>query len=84
MQCYIYRSQRKKGAYLFLVQRDDFSCVPEALMRLFGTAHFSFEFELGPEKSLAQGSSQEVMQHLQQNGFYLQLPPSELMDQRIH
>lgn len=84
MQCYIYRSQRKKGAYLFLTERDDFSRVPDGLMRLFGTAQFSFEFELNPEKPLAQGSSVEVLRHLEEHGFYLQLPPSELETKRIH
>ncbi|MBK8452648.1 MAG: YcgL domain-containing protein [Thiofilum sp.] len=84
MQCYIYRSERKKGAYLFLVERDDFNRVPEGLMRLFGTAHFSFEFELHPDKPLAQGSSAEVIRHLSEHGFYLQLPPNELTDARVH
>jgi hypothetical protein len=84
MQCYIYRSQRKKGAYLFLANRDDFSKVPEALMRLFGTAHFSFEFDLNSEKNLAHGNSAEVMRHLEDHGFYLQLPPGDLVEQRVH
>lgn len=84
MQCYIYRSQRKKGAYLFLAERDDFSRVPEGLMRLLGTAYFSFEFDLSADKPLAQGNSTEVMRHLLEHGFYLQLPPSDLIEARVH
>ncbi|WP_020558194.1 YcgL domain-containing protein [Thiofilum flexile] len=84
MQCYIYRSQRKQGAYLFLTERDDFSRVPEGLMRLLGSAYFSFEFDLQPDKPLAQGNSAEVIRHLTEHGFYLQLPPADLAATRVH
>ncbi len=77
MQCYVYRSSRKPKTYLFLSQRDDFARVPESLLRLFGDAEFSFEFELSAERKLIQAEASEVQRNLQENGFFLQLPPGE-------
>ena len=84
MQCFIYRSRRKKGAYLFIAERDNFSAVPEALLKLFGSAEFSFEFELHPTKPLAYGNTEEVLRHLNTHGFYLQLPPGDDFEKRLH
>ncbi len=77
MQCFVYRSQRKKGTYLFILQRDDFAKVPESLMQLFGTPEFSFEFTLTPERKLIQADTKEVERNLKENGFFLQLPPGD-------
>ncbi|WP_020393653.1 YcgL domain-containing protein [Thiolinea disciformis] len=77
MQCFVYRSQRKKGTYLFTLERDDFSKVPESLMNLFGTPEFSFAFELTPERKLIQADAQQVEANLKANGFFLQMPPGD-------
>lgn len=78
MQCYVYRSRRKPGSFLFLPIKDEFNRVPETLLKIFGTPEFSFEFELSPDRSLViKADPQEMMKVIQANGFYLQLPPSE-------
>ncbi|MFV2033074.1 MAG: YcgL domain-containing protein [Gammaproteobacteria bacterium] len=53
MLCYIYRSKRKIDAYLYLVDKDDFSILPEDLLKIFGDPEFSFSFELSKDKNLA-------------------------------
>lgn len=77
MQCYVYRSRRKQQTYLFLPQRDDFSQIPVSLLKLFGEAEFSFEFELSSERKMVLAKASEVKRNIQENGFYLQLPPGE-------
>ena len=78
MQCYVYRSRRKPGSFLFLPAKDEFNSVPETLLRIFGTPEFSFEFELSPERSLViKADPQEMIRVIHENGFYLQLPPTE-------
>ena len=78
MQCYVYRSRRKPGSFLFLPIKDEFNRVPETLLKIFGTPEFSFEFELSPVRNLViKADPQEMMKVIQANGFYLQLPPSE-------
>lgn len=75
IRCYVYRSPRKKEAFLFLSQRDDFSDLPPALLEVFGQPEFSFAFELSSERSLVRENSAEVMENIDTRGFHLQMPP---------
>ncbi|HPE59933.1 MAG TPA: YcgL domain-containing protein [Thiolinea sp.] len=77
MHCYVYRSGNKPSTYLFLPEKDDFSRVPPSLIELFGEAIFSFEFELTAERRLMQADPIQVMSNMDQNGFFLQLPPGK-------
>ncbi|MBU0656075.1 MAG: YcgL domain-containing protein [Gammaproteobacteria bacterium] len=78
MQCYVYRSRRKQGSFLFVPDRDDFSRIPEVLMKIFGEPEFSFDFDLTPDRQLVmKAEASEVLRVMRENGFFLQLPPSE-------
>lgn len=78
MQCYVYRSRRKQGSFLFLPEKDNFARVPEVLLKIFGTPEFSFEFFLDNERQLQFNiAASEVQRVMQENGFFLQLPPNE-------
>ena len=85
MLCAIYKSSKKNETYLYVEKRDDFSKVPQALMQTFGKAQFVMLFNLAGDKSLLRISNQKVMQEIQQNGFYLQLPPKteSLLEQHL-
>ncbi|EHQ51862.1 hypothetical protein ECTPHS_04159 [Ectothiorhodospira sp. PHS-1] len=74
MPCYVYRSSRKQDTYLYLPAKDDFSSLPEALMRVFGAPVFALEFELTPERRLAREDAAQVMENLRSRGFHLQMP----------
>lgn len=74
MQCYVYRSPRRADTYLFLPRRGDFSAVPQALIRLFGTPEFALEFELRLDRKLAAADAKLVLEQLREQGFYLQMP----------
>lgn len=78
ISCYVYRGKRRSDNYLFVPKKDEFSSVPEALMRMLGGVQFAMELELWPERPMAQVSASEVMRHLQQQGFYLQLARDRL------
>jgi uncharacterized protein YcgL (UPF0745 family) len=75
MQCYVYRSSRKPETYIYLPKKDEFDDIPEALMRVFGEPEFALEFELTPDRALAQEDPTEVLQNLEDRGFHLQMPP---------
>jgi len=77
MICYVYRSNRKRDTYLYLTQKDDFSQIPETVMNIFGPPEYSLSFDLHPEKKLAQADPVEVINKLEADGFYLQLPRSD-------
>jgi len=76
-RCFVYRSRKKDGLYLFLKAEDDFTRVPDAVMSYFGTPERSMELELTPERPLARCSAAEVIAKLEENGFYIQLPPPD-------
>ncbi len=78
MQCYIYKSLKKDELYLYLTRKDDFSAVPENLLKSFGKLEFVMELELSPARKLARESSLKVMEKLNENGFFVQLPPNIL------
>ena len=77
----VYRSQNKAEMYLYVRNKDDFSGVPEALMKVFGNPIFALQLNLSKRKSLARVDIETVKQQLASDGFYLQMPPSILDDQ---
>lgn len=76
MKCYVYRGGRRPDTYLYLPAPDAFSAVPETLMQLFGKLELALEFELSPERRMAQADAAQVIASLREQGFYLQMPPA--------
>ncbi|MFZ1828857.1 MAG: YcgL domain-containing protein [Candidatus Competibacteraceae bacterium] len=77
MQCAIYKSPRKQDTYLYLAARDDFSCLPENLLKLLGEPLHVMDLDLHPDRQLAQENTVEVLQNLQERGWHLQMPRRE-------
>lgn len=75
MLCAIYKSIKKEEMYLYVAKRDDFSRVPNELLSVFGKPQFVMLFNLNGEKRLARAENQDVLQKIEQDGYYLQLPP---------
>jgi len=80
MNCFIYRSNTKKGMYLYILEKDNFEKVPESLLTLLGDIDFSFEFDLSQNRKLVRAEAQEVIRNLKENGFFLQMPPPKHID----
>ncbi len=83
MFCHIYRSSRKVDTYLYLVDKDDFSILPENLLNLFGDPEFSFSFVLAVDKKLAREDTAEVLENLKSQGYHLQLQSDVLVEQML-
>jgi hypothetical protein len=77
MLCAIYKSPKKAQTYLFVKNRDDFSAVPEALMNTFGTPILVTLINLATKEKLAMADLDKVKVNLNEQGFYLQLPPPQ-------
>lgn len=71
----VYKSPKKASTYLFVKQRDDFSAVPEALLRTFGTPQLVTIINLAKREKLAFANLDTVEKRLTELGYYLQLPP---------
>ena len=83
MLCHIYRSSRKLDTYLYLVDKDDFSIIPDDLLRVFGPPEFSFSFDLTQERELAREDAGEVLDNLANQGYHLQLQDDILVEQML-
>ncbi len=74
MKTFIYRGTKKPDSYLYIVRENDFSAVPEILLKTLGKLERAMELDLHSEKKLARADVNNVMQALEQDGFYLQMP----------
>jgi uncharacterized protein YcgL (UPF0745 family) len=77
MQCWIYKSPRRPGTYVYLRERDAFALLPAAPSGSLGALEFVLELALTPELTLARADVRVVLANLEQAGFHLQFPPDD-------
>ena len=77
MHCFIYKSLKKDYLYLYIVKRDDFSKVPDALVNSLGKMEFVMDLKLSLERKLAREDVGKVIESLKEQGFFVQLPPQK-------
>jgi uncharacterized protein YcgL (UPF0745 family) len=75
MICTIYKSSKKSDTYLYVAKKDDFSSIPKALMATFGQPILVMPLLLKEGRELAQVDIERVKEALNQQGYFLQLPP---------
>ena len=90
MQCSIYKSSKKDEVYLYIAcpteadqAAEDFSplnVLPEAVRVAFGRATFVMSLELSEARKLARVNVLHVMDSIQTQGFFLQMPPEGLIN----
>lgn len=73
--CWIFKSARKEEMYLYLAEEDGYGDLPEMLRRHFGKALFVMQLDLRPDRPLARADVAVVMNALEEQGYYLQMPP---------
>ena len=61
MLCFVYKSLKKDGLYLYLDKKENFSSLPEALLKHVGRMEFVMELELTAERKLARENSEKVL-----------------------
>ncbi|MBW1212531.1 YcgL domain-containing protein [Pantoea allii] len=75
MFCVIYRSPVRDRTYLYVEKKDDFSRVPDALLKGFGKPQLAMVVNLAQRDKLANADINNVKQGLSDQGYYLQIPP---------
>ena len=81
--CQIFRSPKEEGMYLYVKKEEGLTKVPEELLVLFGKPQPAMVLLLTPEKKLARVSVEKVVESLESQGFYLQLPPRGEQDEEM-
>lgn len=77
MLCVVYKGNRKIDTYLYVKTKDDFSDVPESLLKMLGELEFIMHLDLASRDKLGYANITEVCSFLEEQGFFLQLPPGE-------
>lgn len=73
--CDVYKTRKKDEMYLYVSRTDGLERVPEALIEQFGKAELALTMMLTPEKRLGRAQAEDVLKALDEQGFYLQMPP---------
>ena len=74
--CDIYKGDKKSEMYLYVPSDKGVKDVPEALLQSFGLLELVMKLKLTKTRKLARVDVVKVLEDIQQNGFYLQVPPS--------
>ena len=75
--CEIFKSSRKDEMYLYVDKRKGMETVPEARMETFGKPVPVLTMMLTADKPLARVKAADVMAAIEEQGFYLQMPPAK-------
>ena len=63
--------------YLYVDKQRGIADVPDALLQTFGPPESVMTLLLTPERKLARAEAAAVLDAIEHQGFYLQMPPSE-------
>ena len=74
MFCVIYRSTSRDQTYLYVEKKDDFSRVPEELMKNFGRPQLAMLLPLDGRKTLVNPDLKKVKWALTEQGYFSHFP----------
>jgi uncharacterized protein YcgL (UPF0745 family) len=74
--CQVFRSAQKEEMYLYVDKSRGVEDVPDALLAQFGELAPVMTLLLTPERKLARAEAAVVLANIQDQGFYLQMPPT--------
>jgi len=73
--CAVYKASKRADTYLYVQNKDDFSKVPDALLKAVGKPVFVMLIPIQKRAHIANLPTKEFVEKLESEGFYLQLPP---------
>lgn len=74
--CEIFRSSRKPEMYIYVDRSRGLQDVPETLLKQFGDPVTVMVLQLTPQRRLARADTAVVLAKIEEQGFYLQMPPT--------
>ena len=74
--CQVFRSPRREEMYLYVDQVRGLEDVPAELLQSFGEPEPVLALLLEPSRRLARVDAGEVLDSIEQRGYFLQMPPT--------
>ncbi|CAO1665820.1 YcgL domain-containing protein KO116-02827 [Halomonas sp. NYA30] len=73
--CEVFKSSRKDEMYLYVDKRQGLADIPAPLLETFGKPVLVFTMLLTADKKLSRVNAADVVEGINDKGFYLQMPP---------
>ena len=77
MFCTVLKSHRKADTYLYIPKDTQLDELPEELLQLVTPHTVVTTLYVTPERKLARMQGAELLQRIDHDGFFLQLPPTQ-------
>ena len=74
--CVVFKGSKLEMAYLYVDQQQDLNELPEGLLASFGDPEKVLDVELNSGSKLALVKASDVLQSIEEKGFFLQMPPA--------
>lgn len=72
----IFASSRREGMYIYMARDQLWDELPEPLRQAFGAPRSVMTLLLTPERRLARLNAAEILFAIEDQGFFLQMPPA--------
>ena len=72
----IFKGNKCEEMYLFVDQKEGMKSVPKDLLATFGSPESVMIFPLTDSKKLARVKASEVLESIEKQGYFLQMPPA--------
>lgn len=82
--CLVYRSSKKQETYLFLPVGGVYQDLPEDLRAMFGDPALVMKLDIDADTRLAQAEAPRVIEALETEGYFLQLPPDTPVEELLN
>lgn len=79
IKCEVYRCSKKTDTYLYLETGMNLDDLPDGLKALLGDLTQFLNLELNESSRLAQVNASEVLTALDEQGYFLQMPPADVL-----
>ena len=89
MHCDIYKFSKKEDLYVYIARpdypndtteiKDWLAILPKAFRQAIGREAFVMHLDLANTQKLARVDKQEVLEKLQSQGYFVQMPPQDVM-----
>ena len=84
VDCRVLRCSRQDEMYIYLRQDLQPQDIPEALRQRAGQLTEVMQLQLSAQRRLARVNVLDVIAQLKQQGYFLQMPPSEKLNNHLH
>ena len=73
----VFRSGKKSDTYLFVKRGQVWDDLPDSLRSIFGSPVHSMDLILTPGRKLARTDGKQVLEAIEDKGFFLQMPEEQ-------